>query len=166
MMPISSSTQCVAHGGACALPADCDDASVLLPGTCGDNDQRCCITKDDMCTARNGTCVSSEVCAGEEDKHVSRMGCSDSICCVPNRAFPRRFGDCDGEMDGSRGGAGRPWDRPGHGRPGNYPGGRHRDGRPDGDRRRIRPHGGRRNQGFNDDRSDWQPEDDSFDIEV
>ena len=177
MISISSSTQCEAYGGACALPADCADSSVLFHGSCGDNDLGCCITKDDLCAARNGTCLSSEECEGEEDKHASRMACSDRVCCVPNRAFPRMFGDCKRDRDEV--GAGRPWNRPGHGRPDNYPGGRHRNRRPDNypggrhrgrrpgsDRRHRRPHGDRRNQDLNDRQSYRQSDDVRFDIDM
>ena len=87
---VSNSAMCDTYGGVCSTSADCDSSSSVIHGRCDDAGLGCCIAKDDLCAAKNGTCQSAANCDATPDSHAARTGCSDGVCCVPNRSFPPR----------------------------------------------------------------------------
>ena len=78
--------QCEGFGGSCSASLDCDLSSNVFHGRCDNSTSGCCISKDDVCASRNGTCMTSADCEADSDSHASRLGCSsdDVVCCVAN----------------------------------------------------------------------------------
>ena len=78
--------QCEGFGGSCSASIECDLSSNVFHGRCDNSTSGCCISKDDVCASRNGTCMSSADCEVDSDRHASRLGCSsdDVVCCVSN----------------------------------------------------------------------------------
>ena len=88
-----TTAQCEGFGGSCSASTDCDLSSNVFRGRCDNSTSGCCISKDDVCASRNGTCMSSADCEADSDSHASRLGCSfdDDVCCVADRSG-RRIG--------------------------------------------------------------------------
>ncbi|KAI0241279.1 hypothetical protein LSAT2_030247 [Lamellibrachia satsuma] len=107
---IVNTTQCEAVGGSCSASADCDSSNVFV-GSCDNTNFGCCISKDAVCVARNGECLSAVQCDAKSGYHATRMVCSDGVCCVPKRSSSRNGGD--GTRPGSSHG-GKDGGRPGH----------------------------------------------------
>ena len=82
-----TTAQCEGFGGSCSASTDCDLSSNVFRGRCDNSTSGCCISKDDVCASRNGTCISLAECEADSDSHASRLGCSsdDVVCCVADR---------------------------------------------------------------------------------
>ena len=104
-----TTAQCEGFGGSCSASTDCDLSSNVFRGRCDNSTSGCCISKDDVCASRNGTCMSSADCEADSDSHVSRLGCSsdDVVCCVADRSG-RRMGS-GGRHGGRRQGQWNIW---------------------------------------------------------
>ncbi|KAI0239037.1 hypothetical protein LSAT2_010201, partial [Lamellibrachia satsuma] len=133
---ISNTTQCEAVGGSCSASADCDLSTNVFVGSCDNTSFGCCVSKDELCAARNGECMSAAECDAKSDYRATRVACSDGVCCVPRRLFPRdgangtRPGSRNEGKNGGRKGPGNRGSRPGEGPRGSRPGQGPRGSRP------------------------------------
>ena len=96
MGSISTTAECEAAKGSCVVRDNCDLATSVYTGSCGDGaHDGCCLSKENVCASKGGSFLSEAECEAKTGYHITGLHLGDAGCCAPSQ------GDGSGSGNGS-----------------------------------------------------------------